>query len=45
VEIEQALAVSLADGRGEEVFDEAGTMVRLRSQRAEEVEASRGSQF
>jgi len=44
VEVEQALAVALPDGGGEEVAEEAGPVVRLGAQGAEEVEAS-GSQF
>ena len=44
MEVEQALAVALADRGREEVAEEAGAVVRLR-ERAEETEALGGSQL
>jgi hypothetical protein len=44
VEVEQALAIALPNGGGEKVAQEAGAVVRLGTQGAEEVEAFEGSQ-
>lgn len=44
MEVEQALAIALPNGGGEKVAQEAGAVVRLGTQGAEEVEAFEGSQ-